>query len=105
MGTAARLYANLPANERQELRLPSLLKTHLAQMAERHGESVAQYVIEAVAARVSHDLASAAAWELTVPEQQRLLELLARPPAPTRAFLEATRRADKLFGPVGLAPR
>jgi len=30
-----------------------------------------------------------ATWELTVPEQRRLLEILAKPAAPTSAFMEA----------------
>lgn len=105
MGAAARIYTALPADDRQELRLPRLLKAHLAQAAELLGETVTQYVLETVAERVSHDLASATTWELTVPEQRRLLELLATPPAPTAAFLEATRRADELFGPGAPAPR
>jgi uncharacterized protein (DUF1778 family) len=88
----------MPADERQEFRLPRLLKDHLNQAAALQGASVTQYVIEAVAARVTEDLAQAATWELTVPEQRALLELLAKPPAPTSEFVEAMHRADVLFG-------
>jgi len=95
---AAKAYISLPADERQEFRLPKLLKAHLHEAATLQGESAAQYVIEAVAERVARDLANAATWELTVPEQQKLLEVLAKPAAPTSAFLEAMGRADTLFG-------
>lgn len=98
--TAAKAYITMPADERQEFRLPRLLKAHLNEAATLQGETVAQYVIVAVAERVSRDLANAATWELTVPEQQKLLEVLAKPAAPTRAFSEALRRADALFGPL-----
>lgn len=97
---AAMAYGRLPADERQEFRLPKLLKDHLIEVAALQGESVAQYVIEAVAERVTRDLAQAATWELTIPEQQNLLALLARPVAPTSAFVEAMRRADALIGPL-----
>ena len=103
--TAAKVYTSLPADERQEFRLPKLLKTHLNQAANLLGETVAQYVIEAVAERVSHDLALAGAWELTVPEQQRLMELLAKPAPATRAFVEAMRRADEVLGLAVGVPR
>ncbi len=96
--TAAKAYISLQADERQEFRLPGLLKAHLSQAAELQGETVTQYVIAALAERVTRDLAAATSWELTVPEQKRLLEILVAPPAPTRDMVEAMRRADKLFG-------
>jgi uncharacterized protein (DUF1778 family) len=43
---------------------------------------------------------AARTWHLTVPEQRRLLEILAEPPEPTQALVEAMRRGDELFGPV-----
>ena len=98
--TAARAYVAMQADERQEFRLPRLLKDHLNEAAALQGESVAQYVIEAVAERVTRDLAEGATWELTVPEQRRLLEILAKPAAPTSAFMEAMPRADALFGSI-----
>lgn len=100
MATAARAYTSLPADERQEFRLSKLLKDHLIQAAALKGESTAQYVIEAVAERVSRDLAEATAWDLTVPEQKRVLELLSNPPAPTTAMVKALRKANELFGPA-----
>lgn len=99
---AARAYTSLQADERQEIRLPKLLKAHLSEAARLQGETVTKYVIEAVAERVTRDLASAT-WELPVPEQKRLLEILAQRPAATPAFLEAMRRADALFGPMPTA--
>jgi uncharacterized protein (DUF1778 family) len=97
---AARAYTSLQADERQEFRLPKALKAHLHEAATLQGATVAEYVIEAVAERVSKDLAAATTWELTVPEQKRLLELLIESPKPTHAFVESMRRADALFGPV-----
>ena len=41
---AAKVYTSLPADERQEFRLPKLLKTHLNQAASMLGETVAQYL-------------------------------------------------------------
>lgn len=104
MATGAKAYVNLQADERQEFRLPELLKAHLTDAAALQGQTVTQYVIEALAERVSRDLASATTWELSIPEQRRLLELLVTPPAPTTAMVEAKRRADALFGPLP-APR
>jgi uncharacterized protein (DUF1778 family) len=94
---AAKAYLSLPADERQEFRLPKLLKAHLNEAATLQGEPVAQYVIAAVAERVTRDLAAATTWELTVPEQKRLLEVLVEQPAPTQELVEAMRRADALF--------
>ncbi|MBI4419778.1 MAG: DUF1778 domain-containing protein [Gemmatimonadetes bacterium] len=103
--TAASVYTALQADERQEFRLPRLLKAHLSEAAALKGESTAQYVIEAVAERVSRDLAEGTTWELTVPEQKRLLELLAKPPASTAAMAAALQRANALFGPLPEANR
>ena len=97
---AARAYTSLQADERQEFRLPKSLKAHLHEAATLQGETVAEYVIEAVAERVSKDLAEATTWELTVPEQKRLLEILIESPESTQAFVESMRRADALFGPI-----
>ena len=97
---AAKAYISLQADERQEFRLSKLLKAHLNEAATLQGETVAQYVIEAVAERVTRDLAAATTWELTVPEQKRLLEILTEQPAPARALVEAMRRADALFDPM-----
>jgi len=96
---AARAYTSLQADERQEFRLPKSLKAHLQEAATLQGETVAEYVIEAVAECVSKDLAAASTWDLTVPQQKRLLELLMEAPTPTREFVESMRRADALFGP------
>jgi uncharacterized protein (DUF1778 family) len=101
---AAKAYTGLQADDRQEFRLPKLLKAHLNEAATLQGETVAQYVIEAVAARVTQDLAAATTWELTAPEKKRLLEILTEPPAPTRALVEAMKRADALFDPMPTRP-
>ncbi len=98
MTDAARAYIDLPADERQEFRLSSLLKAHLAEAAAAHGTTVAAYVVEALAERVARDLAAAGTWHLTIPEQTMLLELLSNAPRPTPQMAEAMQRADELFG-------
>ena len=100
MSTPRTAYRALPADERQEFRLPALLKDHLAQAAARIGESVAEYITGALVERVSRDLASASEWALTVPEQEALLRALAtKARLPARAR-KAAARADALFGPL-----
>lgn len=98
MTDAARAYIELPANDRQEFRLSSLLKAHLAEVASAHGTTVAAYVVDALAERVARDMIAATAWHLSAPEQTRLLQLLSAPPRPTQAMADAMQRADELFG-------
>jgi uncharacterized protein (DUF1778 family) len=98
MTAAARAYIELPADDRQEFRLSSLLKAHLNEVASAHGTTVAAYVVEALAERVARDIVDASTWHLSVPEQATLLQLLSAPPQPTPVMAEAMRRADELFG-------
>ena len=98
MTLPSRPYTELPADDRQEFRLSSLLKAHLAEVAAARGTTVAAYIVEALADRVTRDLIETTAWRLTVPEQATLLQLLAAPPRATPAMAEAMQRADELFG-------
>lgn len=100
MSSAATPYRKLAADERQELRLPALLKAHIAAAAAQTGETVAEYITAAVAQRVSHDLAEATDWALTVPEQKALLKALAVPVRPSTRARKTAARADSLFGRV-----
>ncbi len=100
MSTPRTAYRALPADERQEFRLPALLKDHLAQAAARTGETVAEYITDALAERVSRDLAAATEWALTVPEQRTLLETLAGAGAPSARARKAAARAAAMFGPI-----
>lgn len=100
MSTPRTAYRTLPADERQEFRLPALLKEHLVQAAARTGETVAEYITDALAERVSRDLATATEWSLTVPEQRALLEALAGAAAPSARARKAAARAAALFGPL-----
>jgi len=98
-------YRSLPANERQEFRLPTLLKDHLAKAAARRGQTVAEYLTVAVAERVAHDLAETAEWHLSVPEQELLLRALAARTRPSARARSAAKKADSMFGPLPQVPR
>lgn len=93
-----RAYAELPANARMEIRLPSLLKEHAELVAGIRSEKLSELVIEALAEKVSEELASARTWKLTIPEQSELLRLLAAGPAVSPALAKASKRSISLFG-------
>lgn len=98
MSSAATFYRTLPADERQEVRLPALLKAHVTTAAAQTGQTVAEYITAAVAQQVSHDLAEATDWALTVPEQKVLLKALAVAGKPSPRARKTAERADSLFG-------
>ena len=98
MSSAAALYRTLPAEERQEFRLSSLLKEHLSRAAAQSGQSVTEYITTVLAERVTHDLATSIEWSLSIDEQAVLLKLLANPPDPTARASAVAERADALFG-------
>jgi uncharacterized protein (DUF1778 family) len=96
--TAATPYLDLKADERQELRLPALLKDHIAQVAAQQGCSVSEYMLRVLAADVSVEIAKPAEWTLTTPEFMTLLEILTNPPPETKYMAAARARAKKRFG-------
>lgn len=98
MSDAATIYRALPADERQEFRLPSLLKEHLGRVVARSGQSVTEYITGALAERVTRDLVAAAEWTLTVDEQVALLKALASERGPSPRVRAAATRANALFG-------
>lgn len=100
MSQAATAYRTLPADERQEFRLPSLLKEHLNRAAARAGQSVTEYITTALAEKVSDDLETVTEWTLTGEEQATLLKLLAEAPEPSARARRIAERADELFGPL-----
>jgi|GEM_PF-1619012 len=95
---AVAVYRGLPADERQEFRLPALLKEHLARVVALSGRSITEYITEAVAERVTRDLAASAEWALTVDEQVALLKILASDEAPSARANSVSERARALFG-------
>lgn len=98
---AAELYRTLPASERQEFRLPALLKEHLALAATQRGQTLAEYITTTLAERVTVDLATSTEWRLTVDEQAALARLLTETPAePSTRARQVAKRADALFGPL-----
>jgi uncharacterized protein (DUF1778 family) len=104
MAKSGSAYLDLPADERFETRLPSLLKRHAEAVAALHGESLSHYVTQAIAARVADDLAQQAEWRLTVPEQVELLRVLSRPAEMTPELARAARTAREMFGIEWLRP-
>lgn len=95
---AVAAYRGLPADERQEFRLPALLKEHLARVVALSGKSVTEYITEAVAERVTQDLAATAEWALTVDEQVALLKILAGAEEPSARARAVAERARAMFG-------
>lgn len=95
---AAATYRGLAADERQEFRLPALLKEHLARVVAQTGQSITEYITAAVAERVTQDLAATAEWTLTVDEQVALLKILASDAQPTARANAAAEKARALFG-------
>jgi uncharacterized protein (DUF1778 family) len=98
MSSTSVAYRGLPADERQEFRLPALLKEHVTQAALQSGQTIAEYITNALAERVTADLASAAEWTLTVPEQETLLRALSGAPGPSARARKVAAKADAVFG-------
>lgn len=99
MTDSEKAYLNLPANDRLEVRVPAVLKQHAEQVASARQEKLSEFVISALATAVGEGLAEAATWKLTIPEQEELLRLLAKPATQTPAMTAALKDADRLFGP------
>ena len=91
-------YLDLPADTRMEVRLPSLLKEHAALVAATRSERLSDLVVEALAEKVSQELAAVRSWKLTVPEQARLLRLLVTQAPEAPAMARARTGAAKLYG-------
>ena len=91
-------YLELPADARMEVRLPTLLKEHAELVAATRSAKLSELVVEALAEKVSEELAAARTWKLTVPEQAELLRVLSAKRGRTVALSKATQRAAKLFG-------
>ncbi|MBK7780035.1 MAG: DUF1778 domain-containing protein [Ardenticatenia bacterium] len=98
MSNAAAVYRTLAAEERQEFRLPMLLKEHLSRAAANAGQSVTEYISMVLAERVTQDLAASTEWALSVDEQATLLRVLASAPEPTARARAIAERADTMFG-------
>lgn len=91
-------YLSLKADERQELRLPAILKEHAARVAALHGKSTSEFLIEVIATRVAVEMEEALTWDLSAAEVMTLLQTLASPTPETAAMTAACRKADELFG-------
>lgn len=98
MANAALAYKSQPSDARLEVRLPKALKEHAEAVASANGETLSEYIIEVLAERVAEELAVTRDWHLTIPEQEELLRILAKPKQRPVALLEAAEHAKKLFG-------
>ena len=98
LGSAARGYLDLQADDRFEARLPQLLKRHAETVAKSRGETLSEYVLSLLAERVAEDITATQEWRLSAPEQAQLLRALANPAPTTAALRAASRRAEELFG-------
>lgn len=98
MTTTALPYLSLKADERQELRLPALLKQHLAEVAARRGQTVSEYVVQVLSADVSAELTKTLEWQLTAPELLEFMRVLMSPVPETTTMAAARERAAALFG-------
>lgn len=98
MSPAVAAYREMPAADRLEIRLPAVLKAHVQLAAERTGQTTSEYITAALAETVTRDLAEAAEWHLTVPEQVVLLKALSSAAQPTAAAKKAAKQARSMFG-------
>lgn len=98
-------YLELRADARLEVRLPRALKEHAELAAAARSEKLSDFVVEALAERVSRELAAARRWKLTVPEQTELLRILSAKRTTAPAMNRATKRAAALFGRSALRQR
>lgn len=96
---AEQAYLELPADSRLEIRVPSLLKQHAELVASASNEKLSQFVLTILAKAVGEKLAEVGNWKLTIPEQEALLQILAKPATHTPAMTAARERAEELFGP------
>lgn len=92
MPTADLPYLSLKADERQEFRLPALLKQHLAEVAARRGQIVSEYVVQVLASDVSAELSKGLEWQLTAPEMLEFMRVLMSPTPKTAAMAAASER-------------
>lgn len=99
MTDTEKAYLELPANDRLDVRIPSVLKQHAELVASSRRENLSQFVLGALASAVNEGLAEAGTWKLTMPEQEVLLQILLQPATQTPAMTAALKRADSLFGP------
>lgn len=95
-------YHALKADARLEVRIPAVLKQQAERVAAARQQKVSEFVFEAVADAVTEGMAELGAWTLSVPEQQELLQILARPATQTPGMTAARERAEQLFGPATL---
>jgi uncharacterized protein (DUF1778 family) len=98
MSIDTRFYHQLSNDDRLDMRMPVLLKQHADRCARARGESLSQYIIEAIAARVCEELPQTGSVQLSATEQAHFISALARSAPPSRQLKAAKKRATELFG-------
>jgi len=103
MTATAQAYLELPADDRFEARIPTVLKRHAEAVAKSKGESLSEYVLEALAEKVATDIIATQELRLTAIEQVELMRILAAPAVVTPALQRAVVEAEALWGAPGVA--
>lgn len=98
MTDALTAYADLPADDRLETRLPKRLKQDAERAARAKGQTLSQWLLAAIAEKVSEDSVATQQWHLSSQETARPMQLLAAPAEPTPALLAARATAIALLG-------
>lgn len=81
-----------------------MLKRHAEAVAKSRGESLSEYVLEALAEKVATDIVATQELRLTPMEQAELLRILASPSAVSESLEKATSDAERLWGaPEGVS--
>ncbi|MCC6994730.1 MAG: hypothetical protein IT370_08990 [Deltaproteobacteria bacterium] len=93
------IYQSLPADDRQDFRLPGLLKEHLTRVSAQLGHSVDEYITLVLSERVARDLAASIEWTLSVDEQLALMKILTASTEPSDHARATAASADALLGP------
>jgi len=104
MTATAHAYLDLPADDRFEARIPSVLKRHAEAVASSRGESLSEYVLKVLAEKVASDIFATQELRLTPTEQVELVRILAAPSVLTEALERSMAEADAIWGTPASAP-
>ncbi|MBI5608764.1 MAG: hypothetical protein HY902_07770 [Deltaproteobacteria bacterium] len=92
-------YVDLPADDRLEARLPRRLKADAEALARARGQTLTQWLLAAMAEKISADHAQGLQWQLTPAETETMLQALAAPYVAPSGLLAARAKAEALLGP------
>lgn len=98
MPSVAQAYLDLAADDRLEARIPHQLKVDAEAAAKARGQTLTQWLLAAMAEKVSADFAATITWQLTAAETANLLRLLSAPSQITPALAAAQAKSAAVFG-------